>query len=322
MLVLVGVAGMAFAARELARGDDALLSSSVVMFGCSLAIVVLSMWSIRAFRMLSGRDEPSELRIPLSTDRMNRLNKAQEFLPDPCPPGWSSPISPHGTVAWRIYVGDDVVSLSWVVRYSTGYRVHVTLAQKDGAPVGDRRAADIFAHYRGVNRFVELAQTPEKLVKELPGARTWIALPDEVAREAVRSAPLPPKAPEPIERPLNEHLLAVRKHLPPKLPVGWSVPLAITEEHEGWTDGAWMIETREAILIVAIVASQGRAKLSVTIFHPDQSVVNEAQAMRVLKHFRGIGEFVQTDIKDARDLPGARMYLGDIDAPVKRAMLN
>jgi hypothetical protein len=43
--------------------------------------------------------------------------------------------------------------------------------------------------------------------------------------------------------------------------------------------------------------------------------------MRVLRHFRGVNEFVQTPV-DGDGLEGARAYLGEIEAPTKRAMLN
>lgn len=115
---------------------------------------------------------------------------------------------------------------------------------------------------------------------------------------------------------MNEHLAAARKHLPAKLPFEWSVPLALTEPH----DGAWLIADDDVAFIVCLVTSLGRVKLAVTIWYPDERTVDEVRAYGVLEHFRGIREFVQTD--GAKEIPGARMYLGEIEATQEQAPLN
>jgi len=294
--------------------------------GMCVGLVAVARDGFRVWYVLNGPDDPSKVRVPVPDERLHRLGKALEFLPDPLPPDWTGVVSPHPSYVWRAFVGDDVVSISWAVRFDVGYRVLVTLGHtRDGgrspAPVSDGRAAQIFKHYRGVTHFVELASTPEPLATDLPGARTWVALAQEAERALVERS-LPAQPPQADERPLNEHLVAVRKHLPAKLPPGWSVPVAVTEVRDSWRDGAWMIETRHAVLIAMMVPSQGRAKLAVTIMHPDESAVNEAEALGILKHFRGVQEFVQTDIEGKVTIAGARMYLGEIDPPTKRAMLN
>jgi hypothetical protein len=71
---------------------------------------------------------------------------------------------------------------------------------------------------------------------------------------------------------------------------------------------------------VCLVTSPERVKLVVTIWHPDEKTVEPARAYSVLEHFRGIREFVPTG--GAEDIPGAQVYLGEIEATEDRASLN
>ncbi|HEV3190713.1 MAG TPA: hypothetical protein VGY54_09475 [Polyangiaceae bacterium] len=57
-----------------------------------------------------------------------------------------------------------------------------------------------------------------------------------------------------------------------------------------------------------------------TIWHPDEKIVDPLVAYGLPKHFRGIRVFVPTG--GTEDIPGARVYLGEIEATEDRAPLN
>jgi hypothetical protein len=307
-------------ALEHALGSHRWVSSDLVehavLAGGALTFAGLSLHVLFLFGRPVG---PKTSRMPISLDRLRRLHKALDFLPEPLPESWSPALSPHGTVLWRVIVGGDVVLLAWVVCYNVGDRLHVTLAhEREARAVDDTRAAEILAHFRGVTSFAEQAKTLRPILEKLPGARTWLALPFET----VRSMPVPSAPPELTTTPLNAHLAAVRRHLPSKLPEGWSVPLAITEQRFGWRHGAWMIEHEDVISIVMMFVSGGRPKLSVTLFRPDQSEVGEYDALDILKHFRGVREFVQTEMTDPEQIAGARSYVSEVDLHPTTTILN
>jgi hypothetical protein len=312
-VLALGVVGAGFAAWEAYRVHAVSLMVIVV---ASFILLVLGLTGIWLDPITDDSDERASRRLLLSPKRLKRLERVAEFLPDPPPLGWKPFFSPAGLSASWLSVADGIVVVAWVLPDDVGYRLHVALVPKDNRPIPHDRAAEILAHFRGVGRFAELAQSPEPIAKEYPTVRTWIAL----SYEAIAALARPARSPEVIDGPLNEHLAAARKHLPAKLPDDWSVPLAITEPHEGWTDGAWLIADDDVNFIACLVTSRGRVKLAVTIFHPDGVAVNDARAYSVLEHFRGIREFVSTE--GAKEIPGARMYLGEIDAMEEPALLN
>jgi hypothetical protein len=280
----------------------------------ALGLVAIGAASLR-LRELERQAGPPPPRIGVSTARRRRLMNALQYLPAALPAGWSEPMSVKGTVAWTFAVKDAIATV-WTVAGDVGPSLHVALARKGGeGRVSDVEALEVFGAFVDVTEFVEVESAPSRVLQTHPLARAWMALPREVAA----ALPRPERLPVPDEKPLNQHLIAARKHLPEKLPFGWSVPVAVTDKYEGWDDGAWMVEDDDAVVIACLVTSRGRVKLAVTIFHPDQSDVTEARAMAVLKHFRGISEFVQTD---ATGVQGGRMYLGEIQKTDSRALLN
>jgi len=309
-----------------AHGDSAADVAILALWAAVLLVGIRSLLRelfgdrLRELDAVATAADPSgRLRAPpLSRARRRRLAKAREHFPDPWPDDWSRPLSPPASVVWEIRAG-DVIAMPFVFEEATGFWLHVVLAAA-GDPrerVSDDRAAAILGRFRGVGDFAEIAEPPKRLVEAYPGARGWIALPHDVAAKMVP----PPKLPAIREQPLNPHLAAVRRHFPEKLPFGWSVPLAVTEVHDGWDQGGWLFHDDDACVIVMLTTSRGRVKLAVLIHHLDGSPVDEARAMDVLKHFRGITEFVQTETDD-EDLPGARAYLGELDATGPRVMLN
>ena len=197
----------------------------------------------------------------------------------------------------------------------TAVRVYVT-GRGAQEPVSDARCAEILAHIRHVGEFIE--GEPDE---DYPQARVWIGVP-------VGQRPrwrVPKSIPPPRERALSPHLVAARKYLPQRLPRGWSVPVAIADDHgTEWKDGAWMIGTSDdRFLIACLVTSKGRVKLSVTFFGADGEEVSEGAAVEMLRHFRGVLEFAQTEAtSDEGEVP-TRTYLGEI-APEggARVLLN
>jgi hypothetical protein len=75
-------------------------------------------------------------------------------------------------------------------------------------------------------------------------------------------------------------------------------------------------------MLACLCTSKGRVKLAVTIFRPDGEEVTEGTALELLRQFRGVLEFVQTDTSE--DPPPRRCtYLGELQpARAERAMLN
>jgi hypothetical protein len=184
-------------------------------------------------------------------------------------------------------------------------------------PVSDARCTEILGHIRNVGEFFE-AEPDE----DHPAVRLWFAVP-----EAARPQwPVPKSIPPPRERELSPHLVAARKYLPQRLPTGWSVPVAIGDDHgTEWKDGAWMIATPgDWFMIVFLVTSRGRVKLSVTFFASDGAEVSEGAAAGMLRHFRGVLEFAQTEVTEGTpEAVATRTYLGEL-APEggARVMLN
>lgn len=285
-----------------ARGDFAVPGAMVLV---GLLLFLGSSVRLRDdWRALTDYEDNLLWRVPsLRKARSTRLALALDFIPFPRPPGWSEPMSPRGTVMWHVQTPTLVLGV-WVYVERNGPKVHVAIARRDGSSrVTDAEAADVLTAFRDATEFVEADETPKPLRERYPCARTWMALRLERPRAI-------PKPPVPVETKLNRHLVAARRHLPAKLPLSWSPPVAIIEPAEGWTEGAWMIDDDDVTILTCLVTSHGRVKLAVTIFRPDQEIVTEARAMDVLKNFRGISEFEQTDLEDG--IAGARMYLGEI----------
>lgn len=143
----------------------------------------------------------------------------------------------------------------------------------------------------------------------------------EARREGARAKhpaaqPLPAEPPTFEDKPLPWHMTASRKHLPWKLPVGWSVPLALAD-----MGGIWMIDVQEFSVLVAYATVRERIMLAVTIVPPRGREVTETFALGVLKHFLGVGEFVPSHVDET--VPGARMYLGGLRLDfARRSALN
>jgi hypothetical protein len=211
---------------------------------------------------------------------------------------------------------DGVRIMAWVAPYDLGYHLLVALAREDGASVSDARAGEILPHFCGVGPFMETDWSPAMIRERFPHARQWVALPCET----IAQIPAPVAPPAVIDKPLNAHLRAVRKHLPAKLPEAWSVPVAVTEPQGNYTGGFWLIEQDDVAFIVTLVGSLNRAKLAVTIFFPSGETVNEACAYGILRHFRGVSEFAQCD--DDRTIAGARTYLGEIVPTAEQTLLS
>ncbi|HEY5243674.1 MAG TPA: hypothetical protein VIJ22_19470 [Polyangiaceae bacterium] len=235
--------------------------------------------------------------------RLDGLLEARDFLPDEMPEGWTRPLAMRRSRGWTFDTKTERVALElspkkWM---STVKVLVAGLGTRE--PVSDARCAEILAQVKLVGEFIETDPG-----KEHPEKRMWISIPNGVRPRWSVPRSIPPVR----ERVLSPHLVAARKYLPQKLPLGWSVPVAIGDDHgTDWKDGAWMIATGDdRFMIVCLVTSKGRVKLSVTFFGADAIEVSEGDAADMLRHFRGVLEFAQTE-----EVPAAvptRTYLGEI----------
>jgi hypothetical protein len=217
-------------------------------------------------------------------------------LPRRSPEGWSIPVAPRNGATWRVVV-DDVLVLAWVHLEPYGPQFFVAMMHPGREEeVPHNRAIEILAHFREVTEFVECEEVPSGITNR--AARCWMALPVELL-DIVYAAP---KLPRPVEPPVHEHLGAVRKHLPEKLPFGWSPFIAAREAPD-----TWMIRDDDLFIIVSLCTTSKGIKLHVGIIGNPEEPPDETRVADVLQHFRGVREFLET----AADGP-IRTFLGEI----------
>src|SRR5579859_1876054 len=277
--------------------------------GGRLDVTVLAVASVVAMAhaytlTLRLRFAEAEELVPRTTEYAERMARTREVLPAEPPPGWSRPVRPQRSLAWHVRTEAELVSVT-VVRRGGVPVARVLIAPREGdALVGDARCEAILGKMRLVGEFAEA----EPYAK-FPTARAWLgALP-----EFELPAPVPAKPPAVREPELSPHLVAARKYLPAKLPAGWSVPVAITSSYgTEWSSGAWAVGVDDQLVLAALVTSKGRVKLMVAIISADGSRASEGEALRVLRHFRGVLEFVESP--GAEDAPGSVFYLGELPA--------
>ncbi len=330
LLVVLGTVTVGLELREVASvGRVRVATGNYVIPGVALAFgalfLLFCVYDRRAERRLAddkddddaeerGRSSPTS---PAKPSRIDRLLQARDFLPDEPPEGWSRPLAVAGSNRWMFDTKTETVALV-LERQRWMMAVKVFIAGRGMVePVSDARCADILAHMRRVGEFIEI--DPDE---DHPGVRMWLAVPTGL-RPRWR---VPKSVPPPRERLLSPHLVAARKYLPQRLPQGWSVPIAIGDDHgTEWKDGAWMIGTSDPwFIVVFLVTSKGRVKLSVTFFGADGHEVSEGSAAEMLRHFRGVLEFAQTEATEGSpDAIPTRTYLGEI-APEgrSRVLLN
>jgi hypothetical protein len=266
------------------------------------------------WREVRRTPDDSSLLGPGGTRRVERLLVARDFLPDPLPEGWSPPLAARGSDSWAVEVGRDalIVKLDRVLGAQLVKAIIVPRGRKE--PVSDERSREILRHLRELGEFIETMPPTELAVT----ARMWAAWPRAARPRFIRPLQsLPPEAPTLLDRPLPWHMTASRRHFPSKLPIGWSAPLAVDE-----MGGIWMIDVEDFPVLMAYAMHRDRITLAVTIIPPEGAEVTETFALSVLKHLRGVGEFVPTDVADK--VPGARMYLGAVhpEEAARRSALN
>ena len=286
-------------------------------FGCFcigvLSCIGVLLWLLRPSRFPD--EAPAAAERGPRRPNVNRLYYMREFLPETPPPGWSIPVAPNRADTWHIETGQERI-IALLEQEAGLCALRVTVARHDRTELTDARVLEILGHFRGVGEFVEGVE-----LADAPAARTWIAVP--VGTRPKWRVPRAP--PEPREPELSPHLVAARKYLPDRVPKGWSVPVAITDDHGmDWKDGAWMMGAGQEVIIACLCTSKGRVKLAVTIFRRDGEEVTEGTALELLRQFRGVLEFVQTDpSEDEEEGPPRCTYLGELQpARGERAMLN
>jgi len=299
------------------------IPSATIGFGLlALLFCVVARRAGVSFLRKDDDEEPYEAAQPppgtrRKPSRFVRLLEARHFLPEVPPEGWTVPVAVGGSDRWMLDTKTESVAL--LVERDPGLTtVRVFIAgrgMKD--PVSDARCVEILAHIRHVGEFYET--DPDK---DYPETRVWLGVPSGLRPRWK----VPESIPPPRERVLSPHLVAARKYLPQRLPQGWSVPIAIGDDHgTEWKDGAWMIGTsNDWFIIVFLVTSKGRVKLSVTFFGGDGHEVSEGSAADMLRHFRGVLEFAQTEVTEGSpEAVSTRTYLGEL-APEggARVLLN
>jgi hypothetical protein len=308
--------GVYAAVRPTSWFDYVVAAICGVLGALIFAFTLSAIWTTRRIWAVEDKlRRRGEARRSRKPSRVGRLLEARDFLPEEPPAGWSRPIALRGESMWKVETDTELIGLV-LERETWMWAIKVFILPRTGkTPVSDARCAEILRHVQHVGEFIEGDEAPD-----CPEQRKWVAVaPGLRPRWRVPAAP-----PTPREHPLSPHLAAARKYLPQKLPAEWSVPVAITADHgTEWKDGAWMIGTSdERLMLVTLVTSKGRVKLSVSIFQPDGGEVSEGCAVEMLRHFRGVLEFAQTE-PVVEDGVLIRAYLGEL-APEggARAMLN
>jgi len=312
--------GMDLRARTIPTVDYVVPAALIIFGALTLLLCVYDRRFLARFGDGDDDDEEPDGPPPGSPQkpgRVTNLLRARDFLPDEPPQGWTVPLAIGGSHRWMLDTKTETVALVLErERWMMAVKVFIAgLGTRE--PVSDARCAEILGHMKHVGEFIETDPN-----KEYPETRVWVAIPTGIRPRW----PVPKSIPAPRERVLSPHLVAARKYLPQRLPQGWSVPVAIGDDHgTDWKDGAWMIATPDDwFMIVFLVTSKGRVKLSVTFFGTDKTEVSEGSAAEMLRHFRGVLEFAQTEATEgSEDMVPTRTYLGEI-APEGgvRAVLN
>jgi hypothetical protein len=244
------------------------------------------------------RAYPFDGRSPLA-----RLYRLRDFLPEEPPSGWSVPFRLRDQDSWIMDAGDEGLMLR-LERSGPFWAVRAFITTRGGAPLpSDGRCAEILGQLRGLGEWMECNPG------DCPATRVWLAFP-RAQRPRFR---VPEGLPWPPEAAGNPALAAARKYLPDKLPEGWSLPVAVTGDHgTGWKKGGWIMAVDETLMaIVALCTSEGRERLAVALFHRDGSEVGDAEAVDVLRHFRGVYEFAQSERSADESFVA---YFGEISA--------
>jgi hypothetical protein len=204
---------------------------------------------------------------------------------------------------WEVDTGGERLAVSLVEL--GGVRLARVVVSPRGAaqtPVSDARCLEVLRPMRGVAEFVECEPAPGD-----PLARVWLGM--------LPSSRLPFELPAvpgaPAAKDLPAQLVAARKHLPDKLPDGWSVPVAVTPDGApSDRQGVWAMGVDGDLVMACLCASEGRTRLMVGIARDDGTRASESAAVEVLRHFRGVVEFREST--SPSDEPNVVFYLGEL----------
>ena len=276
----------------------------VGVIGCGVLLALLAYLGLRD----PARDRDTRLLAWLPGDPpkyIGVLQQVRDFLPSPVPDAWSVSRAFLGRGERVLDTPSERLRVTLIRRVEQSL-LRVVIAPRAGAtPVADDRCAELLAPFRGVTAWTEI----EPYRDSARGDRVWLG--SLAVRPPTYDPPPHPPAPRAPE--LSPHLLAARRHFPGRLPWRWSVPVALTQDNgTGWKDGTWMFRVDgEVTALVSLVTDESRVKLAVTFLWPPDESPNEATALDVLRHFRGITEFVQCKNQDD-ELPTGCTYLGEI----------
>lgn len=261
---------------------------------------------------------------PMPIKLMEHLAKAFEFMPDPAAPGWKPFINPHGTRRWITLVDDKIMVAVSIAKDASGPRLvvgmHVERALDER--VDAATALAILARFRNVGPFMDAGEIDRSVHAHRPRQRFWIALSlSTIAAWREKYAERAAARPKLTETVLDKWHVMVRRHLPERLPSDWSPPVALPGD-DGLESGSWMFMADDLLVMALMVSDEGRTKLAVTVFSRDgEEVLNENDAMSVLRHFRGVREFVQVATGDD-DAQRYRTFQGEVRELQRERLLN
>ena len=253
-----------------------------------------------AERLVSGEDvgddRPGASKASLKT--FKRLVNARRFLPTPLPAGWSRPVNPCGSACWHLSAGSEKLLVSQKLEDDEPGLVQALIFPPAGCkePVATDRCMDILEPLKDVQEWFEVPFNPEPRV---PTARSFIAAPHGMlVRQADRAMPRP----DATRKPLSRWLRAVReRHLPEKLPAGWSAPIARLD------DDIWMFEVDDFLVLAGYCVDEDRSvKLSVLLAAGEK--FSEEDATSILGKMRNVREFVPVHVEE----PAATLYFAEV----------
>ncbi len=227
---------------------------------------------------------------------------ACDYLPVTPPPGWSTPVTSRRAVGtWLVTAdGGEDLQVQMDIRGQRAPVVRVVILPPEGTtePTSDARCREILRHLRVAGQWFELLVQPDTPERKVSSMRVWLGA-DWSLVPKLESGRID-KLPElPETRPLPTMTEELRRHLPEKLPSGWSVPIALRD------DDGWMFQTERFLVVVGLRAVREHARLVVSLVADGEEELDRKQAAQVLRRFRYVREWVP---EDAGDTPGTHTY--------------
>ncbi len=218
------------------------------------------------------------------------------FIPRSPPSGWSAPVAPLGGCDWTFTADGQDVLVQLDCRGVDAVCVRVTILPPEGTtePPSDARCREVLGRLVGIRMWIELLGSGSG---RLQSSRAWVGMPDEQPKGA--NGQLPERLPEVEGRVVSQTASELRRHLPEKLPRGWSVPVAMP------SDDGWIFQAAPFVVMLGFRTVLDRTKLFVLLEpsakrkHP----VTWEEVIGVLRHLRNVRDFVPDGERKERAVP-------------------